>query len=128
MEWIARNSTIIARVLAMYEFLRTELAVLAQAARQPAIPPVVTTDRWYYLGLALLVGAMIVAAIVAYRLWFDLNDIEDPDQPEDLLEAFKDARAAGELDDKEFERVRRRLANAAGSDARTNPRKPSPPS
>jgi hypothetical protein len=107
--------------------LPIEFAILAQAVRQPGLPPVVTSGRWYYIGLALLVVAMIAAGITAYRLWFDLNDVEDPDTAEDLLEAFKDARAAGELDDKEFEKVRRRLGNAANSGSKTTPREPLPP-
>ncbi len=108
-------------------FLESEFATLAQVVRQPVLPPVVTSGRWYYLGVALLVCALIAAAITAYRLWFDLNDVEDPDRPEDLLEAFKEARAAGELDEQEFEKVRRQLKNAASFDSKTAPGKPSPP-
>jgi hypothetical protein len=63
----------------------------------------------YYLGLGILVVLMVVAFVKAYRMWEELHDVEEPDSPTDLLESFEEAHAAGELDDEEFERVRRRL-------------------
>ncbi len=63
----------------------------------------------YYIGLAILVGARCFFAFVkGYRTWEEINEVEDPDRPEDLLETFEEAHAAGDLDDEEFERVRRR--------------------
>jgi hypothetical protein len=64
----------------------------------------------YYLGLGILVVLMVVALVKAYRMWEELHDVEEPDSPTELLESFEEAHAAGELDDEEFERVRRRLA------------------
>jgi hypothetical protein len=69
----------------------------------------------YYLGLAILVVLMVVALVKAYQMWEELHDIEEPDSPTDLLESFEEAHSAGELDDEEFERVRRRLAGPTAS-------------
>jgi hypothetical protein len=91
-------------------------AVLAQAVRQPVIPPVVVSDRMYYIGLALLVIALVVAAIVAYRMWVEIHDVVDPDTPEELLEAFK------------FEKVRQQLARGERPTAKKASERRLPPS
>ncbi|HEX3450448.1 MAG TPA: hypothetical protein VHS97_19490, partial [Isosphaeraceae bacterium] len=62
-----------------------------------------------------------VAGIKAYRMWEELHDVAEPDLPADLLETFKEAHAAGELDDQEFERVRQRLAGPAAGGAPAMP-------
>ena len=64
----------------------------------------------YVIGLVILVVLMLVAMVQAYRMWEDIHDVEEPDSPADLLAAFEEAHAEGELDDEEFERVRRQLA------------------
>jgi uncharacterized membrane protein len=69
----------------------------------------------YYIGLAVLVVIMIGVFIYAYRTWEEINDVEDPDSPADLLESFKQAHAEGELDEHELERVRRLLAEAGAA-------------
>jgi uncharacterized membrane protein len=71
------------------------------------------SPSYYYVGLGVLVVLMLVAGIKAYRMWEELQDVAEPDSPADLLETFEEAHAAGELDDQEFERVRRRLASPA---------------
>ncbi len=76
-----------------------------------AAAPVATGTR-YYIGLAVLVVIMIGVLIYAYRTWEEINDVEDPDSPEDLLESFEQAHAEGEIDEHELERVRRLLASA----------------
>jgi hypothetical protein len=75
------------------------------------------SPSYYYVGLGVLVVLMLVAGIKAYRMWEELHDVAEPDSPLDLLESFEEAHAAGELDDQEFERVRKRLAGpvAGGS-------------
>jgi uncharacterized membrane protein len=73
------------------------------------------SPTYYYVGLGLLVVLLVVALIKAYRVWEEIHDVEEPDSPADLLESFEEAHAAGELDDEEFERVRRRLAEPARS-------------
>ncbi len=65
--------------------------------------------QYYYAGLALLIVMILIAAVKVYRVWEELQDVEEPDSPEDLLHAFEEARAAGEIDDAEMERVRARL-------------------
>jgi uncharacterized membrane protein len=73
----------------------------------------------YYLGLAILLALLFIALVQAYRMWVEIHDVEEPDSPTDLLETFEEAHAAGELDDEEFERVRRRLASPPSSEDKT---------
>jgi hypothetical protein len=63
----------------------------------------------YYVGLAVLVILLVIALVAAYRVWSEIHDVEEPDSPEDLLESFEQAHAAGVLDDRELARVRWRL-------------------
>jgi hypothetical protein len=96
------------------------IALLAAASREGfKVSPV-----YYYAGLAILVVLMLIAFLKAYRMWEEIHDVEEPDSPTDLLEAFEEAHAAGELDDEEFERVRRRLT---GPPADLGPAKPAEP-
>lgn len=76
------------------------------------------TPPYYYLGLAALVGAMIWGAILAYRSWEEATEELDPASKDELLETFQQARIEGELDDEEFERVRRRIEVEKQSDGR----------
>jgi uncharacterized membrane protein len=79
----------------------------------------------YYLGLGILLVLMVVALVKVYRMWEEIHDVEEPDSPIDLLESFEEAHAAGELDDEEFERVRRRLAGPIiGQDDKEAPADP----
>lgn len=64
---------------------------------------------YYYVGLAALVAAMIWGAILAYRSWEEATEDLDPATKDDLLEAFRQARLEGELDEQEYDRVRRRI-------------------
>jgi hypothetical protein len=74
-------------------------------------------SRRYYVGLVLLVLAMVVALVKAYDVWEEIHDEEEPDSPADLLGAFEKAHAAGVLDDEELERVRDRLQHEGESKA-----------
>ena len=67
------------------------------------------TSYYYYGGLVLLAAAMIWAATLAHRSWEEANEDLDPATPDELLDAFEQARAEGELDENEFARVRRRI-------------------
>jgi uncharacterized membrane protein len=71
------------------------------------------SPTYYYVGLGLLAVLMVFALVKAYRVWEEIHDVEEPDSPADLLESFEEAHAAGELDDEEFERVRRQLTDPA---------------
>jgi hypothetical protein len=61
------------------------------------------------LPFALFAVVLVILLIKVYRERQDFLDVEDPDSPEDLLRSFEDAHRAGELDDAEFERVKKRL-------------------
>jgi hypothetical protein len=63
----------------------------------------------------LLVFAVLLAAslIKAVRVWQEIHDVEEADTPSDLLAAFQQAHAEGELDDAEFARVRDQLAGSS---------------
>jgi uncharacterized membrane protein len=71
------------------------------------------SPQYYYVGLALLIVMIVIALVKAYRVWEEIRDVEEPDSPADLLQSFEEARAAGELDDEEMERVRQQLARSA---------------
>jgi hypothetical protein len=82
-----------------------------------AAAPAVTGTA-YYIGLAVLVAIMIAVLIAAYRTWWEINDIEEPDSPAELLESFEQAHAEGELDAQELDRVRRLLSAGGEGDRR----------
>jgi uncharacterized membrane protein len=87
------------------------LTRLFRAAAFAAISPA----AWYNLGLATILVAGLIAFIWAYRVWSEVNEEEDPATPDELMEAFEEARAAGELDDEEYARVRERLRQSGSS-------------
>ncbi len=80
-----------------------------------------TDPLYYYLGLAALVIAMIWGGVIAYRSWEEAHEELDPATPEELLDAFRQARREGELDAEEFDRVREKLERA---EERDRPRRP----
>jgi hypothetical protein len=70
-------------------------------------PVVALSDAaWYNIGLVVVVAALILAGIQAYRVYGEVNEDVDPATPDELLAAFERARCEGELDEEEFERVR----------------------
>lgn len=75
-------------------------------------------SAWYNIGLVIVVAALIVAGVLAYRVYSEVNEDVAPASPDELLAAFEKARFEGELDEEEFERVRRRFDSSA-------PRQPS---
>jgi uncharacterized membrane protein len=81
----------------------------------PLAAAAVTSGMWYYLGLALVVVILLITLIAFYRTWEEMNDVEEPDSPADLLESFEKAHADGEIDDRELDRVRRLLAAGGAS-------------
>jgi len=66
------------------------------------------------LPLLLLSVALVVGMVWSYRVWQETRgeDAEPDATPEDLLQQFREAHAAGELDDEEFQRVRTLLKNS----------------
>lgn len=65
----------------------------------------VDTGTIYYAGLAVVVVVVMIALVAFYRTWSEINEDEAPDTPADLLESFREAHAAGQIDDRELDRV-----------------------
>ena len=76
-----------------------------------------TRSWWYYGGLAVVVLIVLGTLIAFYRTWEEIHEVEEPDSPADLLESFRKAHAEGELDAKEFDRVRSLLEAGGESGA-----------
>ncbi len=103
--------------------------------------PDLTSKLPPYLPLILLTLAIIVGVIWTLRVWRETHGQGDDDAvtPEELIQEFREAHAAGELSDAEFQRVRELLKSATSrggkgrglwDDALDFPRpakKPSPP-
>jgi hypothetical protein len=68
----------------------------------------------YYVGLAVVVLILIIALISFFRTWTEIHEDDEPDSPEDLLESFRAAHAAGQIDDRELERLGHLLSNEGG--------------
>jgi hypothetical protein len=75
----------------------------------------ISPASWYNIGLAALLVVGVVAFVWAYRVWSEINEREDPATAEELMEAFDEARAAGELDEEEYARVRERIRQPGSS-------------
>jgi uncharacterized membrane protein len=71
----------------------------------------------YYVGLAVVVVILVGALIAFYRTWTEIHEDEEPDSPQDLLKSFREAHAAGQIDDGELERVRDLLSGGDGQAA-----------
>jgi hypothetical protein len=69
----------------------------------------ISPAAWYNIGLVVVLIAVVVAAVLAYRVWSEVNEDIAPASTDELLQSFEEARAAGELDDEEYARVRQRL-------------------
>lgn len=83
----------------------------------------------YYVGLAVVLAIVIGTMIAFYRTWAEIHEDIEPDSPQDLLESFREAHAAGEIDDRELERVSQLLASGeAGAGAAGSPGPPRRPS
>ena len=86
--------------------------VMGGAGPFAAFPSGATT----YLPLALLAVLLVFSLIKAVGLWKEIREVEEPVTSGDLLATFGQAHADGELDDDEFERVRKRLASCPSRD------------
>jgi hypothetical protein len=76
----------------------------------------------YYVKSALLIIILVVALVAAYRVWEEIHDVEEPDSPDDLLESFEQAHAAGVLNDQEFDRVRQQFHGDSTSEGKADQR------
>jgi uncharacterized membrane protein len=72
-----------------------------------------STEAWYNIGLAVVLVSLVIAGVVAYRIWREVNEDVEPATMEELLASFEQARYAGDLDDEEYARVRRQIEKPA---------------
>ncbi|HMF37932.1 MAG TPA: hypothetical protein VKF17_14900, partial [Isosphaeraceae bacterium] len=75
---------------------------------------------WYNIGLAVVLVALAIAGVIAYRVWHEVNEEIEPATPEELLACFEQARSEGELDDDEYARVRREIERTASRPPASN--------
>jgi hypothetical protein len=85
---------------------------VGQAAVSPA--------TWYNIGLGVVLVALVITGVLAYRVWSEVNEDIQPASPEELLATFEQARSEGELDEEEYNRVRQQFEKSI-------PRPPDPP-
>ncbi len=71
---------------------------------------------WYNVGLVVVLAALALTGVVAYRAWHEAHEEIEPASAEELLATFEQARAAGELDEEEYARVRRELLKSANGE------------
>jgi hypothetical protein len=76
---------------------------------------------WYNIGLIVVLVALAIAGVTAYRVWREINEEIEPATPEELLASFEQARSAGELDDDEYARVRREIEKSASRPPASKP-------
>lgn len=96
----------------------SDTIVAGMFAQQSATPP------YYHVGLAALIVALIVGVVWAYRSWEEAHEELAPATKDELMEAFRQARREGELDDQELARIRSRLETdpTVGGSGRPGPR------
>jgi hypothetical protein len=80
-----------------------------------------STAAWYNIGLGVVLAALAIAGVAAYRVWHEVNDEIEPATPEELLASFEQARSEGELDDDEYARVRRQIEKTASHPLSSKP-------
>ncbi|SIO34331.1 hypothetical protein SAMN05444166_3942 [Singulisphaera sp. GP187] len=71
-----------------------------------------TTKPPWYLPLALLLAALLIGLTLAYRLWQDMHEDDDPVSDRERLNELEEAHFAGELDADELRRVRELLSRS----------------
>jgi uncharacterized membrane protein len=60
---------------------------------------------WYRVGGVMLVLVFAAVGLWAYRFWSDVREESTPASEAEILSAFEQARAEGELDDEEYRRI-----------------------
>ncbi len=76
---------------------------------------------WYNIGLVVVLAALAIAGVMAYRVWHEVNVEIEPATSEELLASFEQARSEGKLDDEEYARVRREIEKPAARPAASKP-------
>jgi len=77
----------------------------------------------YNIGLVLVVLSLVVTSILAYRVWGEMHEDIEPATSDELLAPFEGARAAGEIDDEEYARLRQQIQKAQPPSPVTRPGK-----
>ena len=103
LDWEMRCGSAKPRVMVMSQTLQSAKVLVA------ALSP----ETWYNIGLAVVLVAVVVAAILGYRVWEEAHEDVEPATPEELLASFEEARLRGELDEEEFAKVRERIEQSA---------------
>jgi uncharacterized membrane protein len=94
----------------------------------------ISARAWYNIGLAVVLLVLLLACYWAYEMWQEVNEEVDPATADELMASFDQARIAGELDEEEYAKVRKRIeeaeqagAQSGSSDAgEVRPRPPGP--
>jgi hypothetical protein len=84
---------------------------------------------WNYLPLVLLTVSILVGVPLAYRLWREAHEEDEPIRGADMLSDFEQAYAAGKMDEAEFRRLRDLVIGGKeglGGKFRTRPRRAEP--
>jgi len=79
----------------------------------------ISARAWYNIGLAVVLLVMALACYWAYQMWMEVNEEVDPATADELMASFDQARAAGELDDEEYAKVRKRIEQTGAAGSRT---------
>jgi uncharacterized membrane protein len=94
----------------------------------------ISARAWYNIGLAVVFLVLALACYWAYQMWMEVNEEVDPATADELMASFDQARAAGDLDDEEYAKVRKRIEQTGSPGPRTGspdtskaPRRPSGP-
>jgi hypothetical protein len=85
------------------------LAAAGRAARR-----VESSGLPYYVGAGLLALAIVIGVPIAHRIWRETHEPDDAPSNEDMLEEFRQAYEAGEMDEAEFRRVSELLRGPQG--------------
>jgi hypothetical protein len=85
----------------------------------------ITPKLWSYLPLILLTVSILVGVPLAYRLWRETHEEDEPTRGADMLSDFEQAYAAGKMDEAEFHRIRDLVIGAKGGSGGKTGKKPS---
>ena len=99
------------------------LSIVGILSGAAGAPPAVKPSS---LGLILFAVALLIGVPLAYRLWRETHQEEDPTRDSEMLSDFEQAYAEGKMDEAEFRRIRDLLIGAkvgTGGKGRTKPRR-----
>jgi hypothetical protein len=91
---------------------------------RPELLAAISPATWYNAGLVVLLFVMAFACYWAYQVWSEVNEEEEPASTEELLASFEQARAQGDLDEAEYERVRKRIEETGDCPPGASAKKP----